>query len=132
MAAAVLSTNVAATTVEGPPVFGGCTSKVEVRPRTIVFACGDGNFFATSLRWTRWDASLATATGMGHQNDCKPDCARGHFHAYRVGVRLSAPVACVGTNEFTRLSWRFLRGKPIGVASRGSESFSCRWRRVRP
>lgn len=97
-----------------------------------MFACGDGNFFVTDLRWTRWDVSRASATGIGHQNDCTPDCARGHFHAYAVAVRLSGPVVCVGVNEFTRLSWRFLNRKPARVLRQGTESFSCQWRKVRP
>jgi hypothetical protein len=72
------------------------------------------------------------ATGIGHQNDCTPDCARGHFHAYPLAVRLSSPVVCVGLDEFTKLSWRFRGRRPAGVPRHGAESFSCRWRRVRP
>ena len=93
---AVLLTSAAASAVAVVPVFGGCTSKVHVRPHTVVFACGDGNFFATRLRWTRWDASQAFATGIGHQNDCTPDCAGGRFHAYPVSVHLTTPLVCAG------------------------------------
>jgi hypothetical protein len=114
------------------PVFGGCVSKVTVRPLTILAACGDGNFFLTGLRWTRWDAHGAVGSGIGHQNDCTPDCSRGHFHFYAVAVRLWAPVVCAGLNEFSKLSWRFLRSKPRHVPRAGVESFSCRWRKLRP
>jgi len=59
------------------PVFGGCTSKVRVKPSSIVLACGDGNFYVTRIGWTRWDARRAAGTGTGHLNDSRPDCARG-------------------------------------------------------
>lgn len=114
------------------PVFGGCTSDVRVRPPKIVFACGDGNFFATRLRWSRWDAREALATGLGHQNDCTPDCARGHFHVYPISVRLSAPIVCAHLNEFAKLSSRFLGRKPAHVPRQSTDSFSCHWRKVRP
>ena len=103
--AAVVATAAGAASV---PVFGGCTSKVRVRPASIVMACGDGNFYVTRIRWTRWTAHSAAGTGTGHLNDCRPDCADGHFHAYRVAVTLSAPLRCAGLNEFSRLGWRFV------------------------
>lgn len=122
----------AAGTVARVPVFGGCTSNVRVRPRSVTFACADGNFYATGLRWMRWGARAATATGVGRQNDCTPNCAAGHFHAYRIAVTLSRPLVCAGFDEFSRVAWRFVRSKPTGVPRTGSESFSCRWRKVRP
>ena len=127
--AAVVATAAGAASV---PVFGGCTSKVRVRPASIVMACGDGNFYVTRIRWTRWTAHSAAGTGTGHLNDCRPDCADGHFHAYRVAVTLSAPLRCAGLNEFSRLGWRFVAAAPPGSRRAGSETFSCRWRRVRP
>ena len=116
---------------DGLPVFGGCTSAVRVRPSSILIACGDGNFFATKLHWSRWDATDALAVGIGHSNDCTPDCARGHFHTFPVVLRLSVPVVCVGLNEYSKISWRFPRGTPQWTRP-GSESFSCHWRKVRP
>ena len=122
----------AAGTVAGVPMFGGCTSNVRVRPHRVTFACADGNFYATGLRWTRWDARAATAAGVGHENDCTPNCAAGHFHAYPLEVTLSRPLVCAGFDEFSRVAWRFVRSKPNGVPRTGRESFSCRWREVRP
>jgi hypothetical protein len=130
--AALASVTSESTRAGAVPVFGGCTSKVRVRPASIVFACGDGNFFATRLHWSRWDAQEAVATGTGHQNDCVPDCAHGRFHTYAVSVGLSAAMICAHLNEFSKLSWRFVRRKPARVARQGSESFSCHWRKVRP
>jgi hypothetical protein len=53
---------------------------VDVRPRWIVFACGDGGFFVRRLEWTRWHPFRAVATGMFHLNDCDPTCAGGEIH----------------------------------------------------
>jgi hypothetical protein len=114
------------------PVYGGCTSKVKVRPTSIVFTCADANFYAAGLRWTRWDSKQAVASGVAHANDCVPYCAAGHFHTYRVDVTLSSPVVCAHLNEFTKVSWRFPAAKPAHQPRRGSESFDCRFRKVRP
>ena len=84
-------------------------------------ACGDGNFFLTGLKWSRWNAIDAFAAGTGHQNDCKPDCASGHFHRYSVALRLFRPEECRGgRREFTRVSWRFTGTKPTGVVNGGT------------
>jgi hypothetical protein len=114
-------------------VLTGCAHHPVVRPASVVFACGDGNFYATSLRWSSWGATSAAATGVGHQNDCKPDCAAGHFHAYPLAVRLSRPVQCVhGRTEFSRLAWIFTRAHPVHVARAASEVLPCSFLRLKP
>jgi len=47
-------------------VLTGCAHHAEVRPARVVFACGDGNFYATGLSWTHWGTADAEATGAGH------------------------------------------------------------------
>lgn len=114
-------------------VFTGCAHSPVVRPATVVFACGDGNFYATGLSWTHWGADDAEATGVGHQNDCTPYCAAGHFHKYKLHVRLSRPVVCVkGRREFSRLAWSFIVGKPANVPRTGSETLPCRFLKLKP
>jgi len=116
------------------PGFAGCRSFVVprpvllMRPRSILVACGDGNFYVTELRWTRWDARDADGAGSGHLNDCTPYCAAGHFHVYPVAVRLDLARVCGArpVREFTRLSWSFPGRRPAGVLPRGSETFRCR------
>jgi hypothetical protein len=133
IAASIASISVTATATAAPlPVFGGCTSRVGVRPASIVMACADGNFYVTRIRWTRWTARTAAGTGTGHLNDCRPNCAAGHFHTYRVAITLSHPLVCAGLNEFSRVGWRYVAAAASGASRAGSESFSCRWRRVRP
>ena len=114
-------------------VLTGCAHHAEVRPARVVFACGDGNFYATGLSWTHWGTADAEATGAGHQNDCTPDCAAGHFHTYKLRVRLSRPVVCVtGRHEFSRLAWWFIATKPAQVLRAGSETLPCRFLKLEP
>jgi len=118
----------------GPtPVLSGCSHVAQVKPRSVMLACGDGNFYVSRLSWTRWSAREALASGIGHQNDCTPDCARGRFHTYRVELRLSHVVTCVrGRLEFATIGWRFLELRPAHVTRTGSETLPCRFLRLRP
>jgi hypothetical protein len=112
------------------PGWAGCrafTTHAPVllhRPRSIMVACGDGNFWLGALRWTSWTATGATATGTAHANDCDPYCAAGRFHTYPVTVRLSGAKTCGGRSEFTMLEYRFPGKKPKGPRS-GSYPFRC-------
>jgi hypothetical protein len=136
MLAAVLAAALAALTIGASaapaPRFVGCPSFFphpgvgSVRPRSIMLACGDGNFYVDGLKWMTW-GSVASALGVGHQNDCTPYCAAGHFHAYRVSVRLDRARTC-GTRrlfELTRVSWAFVGAKPAHVVRAGNETFRC-------
>jgi hypothetical protein len=72
-----------------PPASAGRTAETaithncqdfKVKPSRILFACGDGNYYATSLRWSSWATRKAQGRGVFHFNDCDPDCAGGTFH----------------------------------------------------
>jgi hypothetical protein len=113
-----------------PPRFTGCRSFVSahpvalVRPRSLVVACGDGNFYVTGIAWTSWGARGASGTGTGRVNDCTPYCAAGHFHAYPVALSLRTAASCA--RRFTRLAWRFPLSRPSGSARSGAVVFRCR------
>jgi hypothetical protein len=103
-------------------VWTGCAHKASVRPAEIVIACADANFYVDRLRWTRWTATEAVASGIAHRNDCKPYCAAGRFHATPLTVRLSRVVECVpGRREFSRITWKG-----------GSEALPCSFLKLRP
>ena len=103
------------------PVFEGCLTGPVVRPASIVVACADDNFYVSGLRWSAWTATVATATGTAHQNDCTPYCAAGHFHTYPLALRLFRPRRCSnGRTEFTRFTYRFTTAKPPGQAHSSS------------
>lgn len=93
------------------------------RPRTIMVACGDGNFYFTNLRWHGWNTRVARGRGLANENDCNPFCAAGHFHAYPISVRLSRPRLCDdGRWDYTRIAWRYPAARGRGDRS-GHESW---------
>ena len=130
VAAVVALLAAAGASAASKPGFLGCKaftaphSKLEVKPTSIIVACGDGGFYLTGLRWTSWGVA-ADANGVAHQNDCTPNCAAGHFHAYPVRIRLSALKTCHHRRELTKVAWRFTRSRPKGVPAVGSQTFRC-------
>jgi hypothetical protein len=112
-----------------PPKLAACVpgSPSAVRPKKIIVACGDANFYFTNLVWSSWNAKQAVASGIANLNDCKPSCAAGHFHTYRATVTLSRPRSCSdGIRAFTRMAWRFPATVPAGLGLRDSQSLPCR------
>jgi hypothetical protein len=86
--------------------WSGCEHRARVRPKSLVVACADANFAVDHITWSAWGRRAAVGTGTAHMNDCAPTCAAGHFHAFRVRLRLSKVVGCVpGRREFARIAW---------------------------
>jgi hypothetical protein len=92
------------------------------RPRSIVIACGDGNFRLQRLRWRGWNGRHAHARGLAVGNDCNPFCAAGHFHSAAVRITLSRPRLCRGVYQYMRLRYRLVRRTP-GFNRSGGTSF---------
>jgi len=106
------------------PVWTGCEHVPRTRPAKVIVACADANFYVDHLTWTSWKTGSATAVGTGHANDCKPYCAAGHFHAFRIAIQLTKPASCVkGRTEFTRIAWSAIQ-RPAGFQD-GSITFRC-------
>ncbi|HEY5389130.1 MAG TPA: hypothetical protein VIJ83_01140 [Solirubrobacteraceae bacterium] len=74
-------------------VVGNCT-KSQVRPHSIIIACGDGNILLTHLTWSSFGGASAHGSGDYSANDCNPNCAAGKFHSYPVKVALSKAMPC--------------------------------------
>jgi hypothetical protein len=131
--ATVLGLLFAVATLAAPaPVITGCAHRPQVRPHKVVIACADVNFYVDRLSWRRWGARDAVGKGTAHENDCSPNCAAGHFHAYRATVTLSRVVSCVKRRrEFARIAWRFA-ATPAHAPRSGSQTFTCRFLRLRP
>ncbi|MGP8296809.1 hypothetical protein ACTPOK_02350 [Streptomyces inhibens] len=92
-----------------------CTGQPQVRPGDFMLACGDGNNVLQSLRWSQWQPQSAAAEGNDLVNDCQPDCADGHFHSYRVHVRLDNPQLRPGHSgqwQYTRLTLTYAGDRP--------------------
>ena len=104
--------------------FPGRCSTPNYKPRSVVVACGDGNFQLRGMRWRGWNRKAVRGRGTALYNDCKPYCAVGHFHRTGVRVRLSGRKRCanVGRYVYTKLTYRLRRN---GRTGRQSAPFPC-------
>ena len=91
------------------------SNQFAVRPHEVEFL-GDGSGILGrlsgehppgSLHWTSWTLGGANAHGTVWINDCKPDCAAGHWHHYAV----KASAYRVRSGRYTRLRLRYAVGK---------------------
>jgi hypothetical protein len=73
---------------------------VAVKPRKIVFACGDGNYWVNQLHWRTWRQHRAAGRGLFHQNDCLPSCAEGSFHSAEGTMVLHDRLWCVDLDRY--------------------------------
>lgn len=92
-----------------------CNDKTQVKPGTIVLACADYGLGLSHLHWTSWTPELASAYGTEWENDCKPNCAEGHFHYYPVVVELWGSATVKGNaadRRYTEATISYLKGRP--------------------
>ena len=103
----------------------------QIRPRDIGTSATGGTFLAgwigrTSakskfgrLRWSRWTETDANATGALWQDDCRPACVNGTYHATRAKVHLyrvnSAGVFSVMTVRARRHSFTLKAYQSNGI-----------------
>jgi hypothetical protein len=90
-----------------PVTVGNCGVQV-TKPADLTIACGDGNDYLKSLKWTVWSNAIARGSGIEEVNDCDPYCAAGKFHSYPVAVTLDQ----AQSNRFTRLRLHYPGARP--------------------
>jgi hypothetical protein len=62
-----------------------CINKPQVRPGTFYFFCDGSGYFA-DLKWSSWNAAMASGTGVEYLDNCEPNCAAGKFSHQNVDV----------------------------------------------
>lgn len=82
---------VSATSAAPLPSVLTCAGKVVVKPASYVLSCADANTYFTSIHWTSWTSSSATAAATFVQNTCAPNCAGGKFIRYPATLTLAQP-----------------------------------------
>lgn len=99
--------------------FPSRCSNTSYRPRSVVVACGDGNFQLRKMRWRGWNRKTVRGSGLALYNDCDPYCAAGRFHRTPVRVRLSGRKRCAGPGlyVYTKLKYRIRRSGRTEVQS---------------
>jgi len=98
------------------------------KPRRVIITCADANFRVRGIDWSSWTTTEARGKGTALVNDCKPNCVSGTFKTYPVRLRAFRPRetgGCVPGSLFTRLGWRFPKGKPAGFDRRGTARLVC-------
>jgi hypothetical protein len=90
-----------------------CLGQLTVKPRSVVLACGDGNFRLQSLQWTGWGETFAAARGIAVANDCTPNCAAGHFHSFPVLATVSGRQTCAHRPAYRTLTYAFPAAAPF-------------------
>lgn len=92
-----------------PMALPDCAGKPAVRPAAVTMTCADAGISANHLQWTGWGESFAAAQGTMSINDCKPYCAAGHFHNYRVILVASGRQQCPnGTPAYKTVTYAFV------------------------
>jgi hypothetical protein len=96
------------------------TTRFAVRPATLTFGADGGvlvlgpdvtqsSFQAHHdghIRWTAWNATSAAGTATVWVNQCRPDCAAGHYTSSAGTVNASRVV----NGRYTRLTLSYQRG----------------------
>ena len=98
--------------------WSGCEHRARIRPKSIVVACADANFYVANIRWSQWRTTRAVGVGTAHVNDCKPNCAAGHVHSYPATATFSKPKRCPdGRRDYRRALVTFSSpDRPPGAA----------------
>lgn len=87
------------------------------RPRTVTLACADGNLYATEIAYSssrpvRYGSRQALASAAIHENQCKPDCAAGHFVSAEGGLIFKRIVRCADRRfYYSRVEYQSSNGK---------------------
>jgi hypothetical protein len=101
-----------------------CTD-AKVRPRRIIFACGDGNFFVKQLEWSKWQKKRARAHGHFRINDCTPNCAEGTFIKRKGRLTLLRRQWCENEDIFVYQKARIRYREPVEGRRRVSVNLFC-------
>ena len=101
-----------------------CTS-TKREPARIMFACGDGGYYVDNLDRSSWGVKLAKGRGTFHFNDCKPDCAAGHFHARRGTLVLQYRLPCPHAGRYVFKHAEAIYDRPYGGMQRQSTKLFC-------
>ena len=92
-----------ATSAAPSPVFvanNGCRGHA-VRPSNIILACGDGEVWATNLRYgSSYGGRTAWASGRLHYVVCQPNCAQGTVRSAATQIKLTEIVRCSGRRYY--------------------------------
>ena len=114
----VLALPISAGAAPAAPQVSNCGDN-SAKPTGIVLTCADANESLEKLTWSTWNSTTAKGSGTYSVNDCRPTCAAGMYHRYKVNVVLSVPKTVKGTRIFTKARVTF-----PGITDQSNKTFS--------
>lgn len=84
------------------------------RPAVMFLSC-DGTGILENMKWSAWNFSYATGTGIYRLKNCIPSCANGKVRNYNVTVRFDMPTQTAKNDWlWDRVTFYFPVGSPYG------------------
>jgi len=94
-----------------PVAYNGVDGWSGGRVRLAVLYVGGPDTFVRTARWARWSGTSAVSHGTLWVDDCRPNCAAGHYHRYPATVTLSRVAHREGVSFFSRMRLRYVHGR---------------------
>ena len=82
------------------------------RARLAVIYVGGTTAFLRIRHWSNWTRTAAATQGTLWVDNCRPDCASGHFRTYPAQVTLSRVADRRGVRFFSRMRLRYQHSGP--------------------
>jgi hypothetical protein len=107
--------------------FAANCMNAKVKPKLVILACADANFYVNRLQWGHWGNAHTTARGTAHVRDCDPSCVGGTFHKYPGKLRLSRIRTCPqdGLKHYTQTKFTFPGARPQGTPRHLRQGYPC-------
>jgi hypothetical protein len=105
-----------------PPVAYDCQGSHDgqVRPADVLLDCLSGNVIVKTPAWRYWTGTSArSGRATLWVNECRPDCAAGHYRKYPASLVLYRVRSIHGRGYYTRMRLQYTHNKP--------RSYTYRW-----
>ncbi|HUY11653.1 MAG TPA: hypothetical protein VMV73_05270 [Candidatus Dormibacteraeota bacterium] len=90
-----------------------CVGKAIVKPSSVILTCADAGLSVSHISWTGWGSAFAAGLGVASVNDCKPYCAAGHFHNFRVVLIAGGRQRCPdGRAAYAKVTYAWIGRAP--------------------
>jgi hypothetical protein len=93
-----------------PVAYNGLDGWAHGRVKLAVIYVGGSTAFLRTPHWSQWTRSAASTRGTLWVDNCKPNCASGHFRTYPAQVTLSGVADRKGVTFFSRMRLRYDHG----------------------
>ena len=94
-----------------PVAYNGADGWSAGKVRLTVLYVGGPDTFVRTARWDQWTGRSAVSHGTLWVDDCRPDCAAGHYRRYPATVTLSRVAHREGVSFFSRMRLRYYHGR---------------------